>query len=98
MLFKNNKEHVLKLFLSLKLNKDRIFGKCAKRLYEEKEYFSKAFITSSIAESMNKLIRILIIFVTKGKKLTVHEFRLCFDKIYNFKKFYIQRSKSFYTY
>lgn len=82
--YSKNKELVEKLFSSLKLYKDGAFIKYVERLYEEKEYLSKSFIssctlgynTSSIAESMNKLIKI----DTKGKKLTIQEFRKCFDK------------------
>ena len=81
--FSKNKQTVEKCFKSLFLLNDSSFVSYCRKLYAEKKLFCKAFIveftagynTSSIAESMNNLIKI----DSNGRKLTLLEFRKQFD-------------------
>ena len=81
--FSKNKQTVEKCFNSLFLLKDSAFVVYCRKLYSEKEYFSKAYIneftlgynTSSVAESMNRMIKIN----TEGRKLSLLEFRREFE-------------------
>ena len=81
--FSTNKQTVEKSFNSLFLYKDSPFVLYCRKLYAEKENFSKAYInaftmgynTSSVAESMNRMIKI----DSKCKKITLAEFRKQFD-------------------
>lgn len=82
--YSKNQITVEKSFSSLLLLKDKELVSYIRDIYAEKNLFSKAFInvctlgynTSSVAESMNNMIKI----DTKGKKLTLKEFRKSYDE------------------
>lgn len=81
--FSNNKQTVEKSFKSLFLFDDPVFVAYCRKLYSEKGSFSKAFIdkftmgynTSSIAESMNRMIKI----DSKNRRISMAEFRKQFN-------------------
>ena len=82
--FFKNKQTVEKCFNSLFLLKDLVFVMYCRKLYSEKESFSKAHINvftlgynkSSCAESMNRMIKIN----TEGRKISLLQFRMEFDQ------------------
>ena len=82
--FSKNKITVEKAFQSLFLLKDTALREYCKKLYDEKSYFCKAFLkvftigynTSSLAESTNNLIKL----DSKGKYLSLKDFRIAYEK------------------